>query len=165
MKKWKIHGAIIALGSIALGVGLWWWVDQRCSPPYALDGGLVVGRRVYSMGVDDADEPPATAPQLDGWPVLETLPMSADLAREVREVLYSHSTYMAVDSTCFEPGMAVSFGTGADQVDVVICVRCDRAVFYRAGQSEGRRLTIEGGKRLVSIYERLFKRPAHALDG
>jgi hypothetical protein len=148
--------AVVFLLAVALGAWGWYRVDRWCSPPFPIDADPVVGRQVYSIA-SDLPEPPKDAPQLDGFPIIgKPVAIPADLARELREVLKSRSTYMYVDSMCFEPGMAVSFGSGADRVDVVICLLCDRAVFYRGGVSSGRRLTDEGKQRLKSIYDRMF---------
>jgi hypothetical protein len=164
MKKRKLGVVLLVILLLATGAIGWGWyqVDQWCSPPFPISGDPVLGWRVYSMGSDD-HQPPADAPQLDDWPVTGgPVVVRADLAKELREVLQSHSTYMIAPGDCFEPGMAVTFGKGPDRVDVVICLLCDRAVFYHGGSSEARRLTVEGKQRLKSIYDRLFKPPPTA---
>ena len=59
--------------------------------------------------------------------------------------------------------MAVSFGEGADHIDVVICLLCDRAVFYSGNKQLGRCISDQGNKRLSSVYRRLFGKSAPTL--
>ena len=56
--------------------------------------------------------------------------------------------------------MAVSFGEGPGHVDVVICLLCNRMVFYRGDEEIGRLISDQGKKRLSSIYQRIFKTPS-----
>jgi hypothetical protein len=79
-----------------------------------------------------------------------------DIAGQIRQILNSRSTYDVVQSDCFEPGLAISFGDGDSRVDVVICLLCNRAVFYARGSEVSRKISDEGNKRLTVIYRRLF---------
>jgi len=137
----------------------WQHFARRLTLPFALIGEPVIGRRIYSPAGDDP-QPPANAPRLHDWPVIGD-PVAAvpELAADLRDILSSPSTYTIQDSQCFEPGMAVSFGDGANRVDVLICLLCNRAVFYSGDDQVGRCISEEGNKRLTSIYRRLFNIP------
>jgi hypothetical protein len=139
-----------------LSVFVWHHFSPRRSLPFALSGEPVIGRRIYSP-FSGAASPPANAPRLHDFPIIgEPIPFTPALAAELREILNSPSTYTIYDSECFEPGMAASFGDGANRIDVLICLLCNRAVFYSGNSHVGRCISDEGHKRLSSIYERLF---------
>jgi hypothetical protein len=59
--------------------------------------------------------------------------------------------------------MAISFGDGANRVDVLICLLCDRAQFYTGDKVQGRCLSDEGHKRLSIMYQRIFGEPVPRL--
>jgi hypothetical protein len=82
------------------------------------------------------------------------------LSPEVRRILEAPSTYSYSSSECFEPGMALSFGNGPDRVDVLICLLCNRVVFYQADHQVVRHLSEEGNRRLTQIYKKLFANEA-----
>jgi hypothetical protein len=146
--------AIIAVAATLAGV-----VRHRKSLPFPLIGEPVVGRHVYSFGSSDAP-PPESSPRLREWQVIgQPVAVPPDVAAEIRQILSSPSTYLASQSDCFLPGMAISFGDGDSRVDVVICLLCNRAVFYRGDSQIPRRISDEGNRRLTSVYQRLFGSP------
>lgn len=147
--------SLVILGLVGFA---WYEIDLHCSPPYSIDKDPAIARRVWAPLDSDFPEPPKDAPQLDGWPVTgDPVPLSRDMARELREILNSHSTYVTPDlSDCFEPGMAVSFGDGPERVDVVICLTCEQVEFFCNGARGWRRLSPAGAQRLKAIYQRMF---------
>ena len=131
-------------------------IRSRLVAPFPLTGDPVVVRHIYSMGGDDPF-PPENSPRLRDWPVIgEPVRVTPEVAAEIRQILNSRSTYDVGQPACFEPGMAISFGDGGGRVDVVICLLCHRAVFYRGDSQVARKISDEGNKRLTSIYRRLF---------
>ena len=159
MKRRIIWGGAIAI-CLCTAVAGWGWhrLSQRRSLPFPLSDEPVVGRRLYSLGSSSGPPPPDSAPRLHDWPVMgDSVPVPPDIAAALREVLSSPSTYTIYDSQCFEPGLAVSFGAGSNRVDVLICLLCNRAMFYRGDMQVGRCLSDEGKRRLSSIYDRLFQ--------
>ena len=134
-----------------LGTYAWDATGRRWSLPFALDADPVLATPIDGMAWN------ATDPQIRGWmkggqPV--TVP--ADIASDLRKVLADSSTYKLVDTQCFVPHIAFSFGQGPGRVDVVVCLFCDRVYFYRGDQSVGHSLTHEGHNRLMAIYRRIF---------
>jgi hypothetical protein len=168
MTKREIRVTLVAaavVGTLAIALSAWGWhhLRQRLTLPFPIDAEPVVARRVYS-GADDSIAPPENAPRLHDWPVIgDPVPVPPDVAAELRDILSSSSTYLIQQSDCFEPGMAVSFGQGPNRVDVIICLLCNRAVFYRGDQSVVRKISDLGNKRLMGIYERVFKKPVPQL--
>jgi hypothetical protein len=163
VRKILVFGTIFVV-ILAIAGGLaWQHFSQRRTLPFALIGEPVVGRRIYSMG-SSATMPRKDAPLLHDYPVIgDPVSVSPDLAAELHGVLSSPSTYTFSDNQCFEPGMAVSFGDGAHRVDVLICLLCNRAVFFSGDNRVGRCISDEGNKRLSSIYTRLFGLPPEQL--
>ena len=150
---------LLLAASVILIAFVWHRLSLRRTLPFPLTSEPVVARRIYSFGGYDI-EPPASAPRLDGYPVIgDPVIVPPDAAAQVRQILSSPSTFDFRDSSCFEPGMAISFGEDQDRVDVIICLLCDRMVFYRGNSQVGRTISGEGHNRLTSIYQRLFPSP------
>jgi len=154
-----ILGATLVFIAV-LGGFAWHYLAQRRSLPFPLIGEPVIGRRIDSMA-SNVPQPPDDAPKMYEWPVIgDAVMVAPDVAAELREILSSPSTYTFQDSDCFEPGMAVSFGDGTNRVDVLICLLCNKAIFYRGERRVGRHISEQGNKRLRSIYQRIFGAPA-----
>ena len=150
---------IVSLCTASVGWG-WYHLSQRRHLPFPINAEPIVSQRIYNEFLN-VDRPPDGTPELHHWKVLgDALPVPSDVAAQVRNILASPSTYTMHDSQCFEPGMAFSFGEGSNRVDVLICLLCNRAVFYRGAEEVGHCLSDDGNKRLSAIYERLFKMPA-----
>ncbi len=163
-RKTLAAAAVLCIIATVLSGVAWHYLAQRRSLPFALTGEPVVGRRISSHFASTLTPPPDDAPRLRDWPVIgEPAAVAPDVAAELREILGSPSTYTFFDSDCFEPGMAVSFGEGAYRVDVLICLLCDRAVFYRGDRQVGRHISDQGKMRLTAIYQRLFGTPVPQL--
>jgi len=155
--------AILCVLTFALGVWGWRYFGQRRSLPFPLGGEPVVARHLYSMASGEIP-PPADAPQFHGWRVFaDPIAVPPDVAAELRNILSTPSSFTFSDSQCFEPGMAFSFGQGADHVDVLICLLCNRAVFFRGDAQVGRCISEEGNKRLTAVYQTLFHKPPPSL--
>jgi hypothetical protein len=129
-------------------------------PPFPIDGSPVAANLLCDIGEHDPSLPDVPFHQefrLKGKPV----PVPDDVARELRDVLNSRSTYKSNWSQCFVPGLTISFGSGTKHVDALICLWCDRIQFYdSANHMEARLISKEGNKKLSAIYERIFKKPA-----
>lgn len=148
--------AAIVIAASIVGAVIWRELAERRRLPFPLIGEPVVGRLIYSPA-GDLPEPPLTAPRLHDWRVVGALvAVAPDVAAELRDILGTPSSYTINNSQCFEPGMAVSFGDGPHRVDVLICLLCNRAVFYSGDSQVGRCISDEGNKRLSAIYLRIF---------
>jgi hypothetical protein len=94
------------------------------------------------------------------WDAVESkVILDAELRDEIESALDSQFTYGLFPAMCFEPGFAFTFGQGDDRVDVVVCVSCSQAYFYRGKEKKGTILSIYGGKRLQKLAERAIGHP------
>jgi hypothetical protein len=85
-------------------------------------------------------------------------PVSKDVVASVVAALNAHSTYSRFwpPDLCFNPGLAFRLGDGPDQVEVQICLDCDRVLFVHGDQSQMADLSLIGHWKLDRIYHRLF---------
>ncbi len=167
MNKRAIAAAVLVfmtLGSLGLIIAFSYLryqdeLEEGRKLPFPLNAEPVVGFRLYSVpGVGTS--PKENAPELHGWKMVgDGIPISNELASAARTILSSPSTYTGHDQRCFEPGMAITFGQGANQIDVLICLFCDRVVFYKGDEQVGHVLTKEGHEKLKTIYEQVFREP------
>jgi hypothetical protein len=153
------HPVLILLGilvaiAIVTGIAALWRLDREAHRlPFLIDSNPVIGNRVHS--VVSTTKPSLRRLrdfELDGDEVV----VAPNVAAEVRQILAAPSTYNYSISDCFEPGMALSFGDGPDRVDVVICLLCNRVVFYQRDQQVVRHLSDQGNLRLAQIYKKVF---------
>jgi hypothetical protein len=145
---------MLAAISIATGIEAMWRQDKEAHRlPFLLDRDPVIGNMVHSVASTTQPSPRRLRDfTLDGDEVL----VAPDVSAEMRQILAASSTYQFSISDCFEPGMALSFGSGPDRVDVVICLLCNRVVFYQGDQKVVRHLSDQGNLRLAQIYKKLF---------
>ncbi len=142
----------------ALSGSLWFHLSQRRALPFTLAGDPVIARRILPL--ISAVDGPEDAPQLHNFTIIgDPVSVAPNVATNLREILNTPSTYTFSDSTCFEPAMAVSFGDGASRVDVLICLYCDRAVFYSGNSQVGHQVSAEGHRRLGPLYQQIFGVP------
>jgi hypothetical protein len=121
--------------------------------PFALDGHPVIANIVHSIdSTTRASSRTLRQFDLDG----DEISIAPDAAALARQILADSSSYQYSISECFEPGMSLSFGAGRDQVDVIICLLCDRVVFYQGNQQIPRHLSEQGHERLVQLYQKIF---------
>jgi hypothetical protein len=146
-------GILVSI-AIFTGIAAVWRQDREARHlPFLIDSDPVIGNKVHS--VTSTTKPSGRRLQdfeLDGDEVI----VAPDVSREVRQILAAPSTYRYSISDCFEPGMALSFGNGPNRVDVVICLLCNRVIFYQADQQVVRHLSDQGNRRLAEIYKKLF---------
>lgn len=100
----------------------------------------------------DAD--PKT-PQMHGYAILEEKKLSAVERDEIAAILAKESTYADVGAKCFDPGMALRFRVGTEQIDVVICLECHWAYWY-GKEDPALALSAEGRKELGEFYKKFF---------
>jgi hypothetical protein len=157
-----VHSHRILTTALVCALGVWSaWHLFTDAAPYALDAEHVticrLGRRPLVFGAQDDPS------LLHGYPVRETIQApSGPVRRKIAALLHAQSTYSRVPISymCFEPGMAVRFGEGKNQVDVLICTDCDHAYFYDGDQAATLELSAIGSWRLESFYHQVFGWPA-----
>jgi hypothetical protein len=127
---------------------------ESYSLPFSLDANPVIAHRLAQVGMraSPPDTPPLHDFNLEGDPV----PVPPDVAAQLRKILGSHATYKFNVGQCFVPGMAITFGEGADHIDVLICLYCDSVQYYQGDHMVHRSLSHEGKQRLWEMYRRIF---------
>jgi hypothetical protein len=156
-KIWRrvliVLGVLVA-ATVSIGLmAIWQQNAEAHRLPFLLNAEPVIANKVHS--IVSTTKPSARLLrdfQLEGNEVTVTPEVSA----EVRQILADTSTYHFSISKCFEPGLALSFGDGPDRVDVLICLLCNRVVFYRGDEEVARHLSDQGNLRLARIYKKLF---------
>lgn len=141
---------LIALSFAIAAATIWYFFTNAA--PFQLDASQLAA---YRINPDNRQR--GGGSEFHHWEVLETRPAVPQAARqELIRVLQSHSTYGLEAYKCFDPGMAFSFGGGTNRVDVLICLHCRRARFYRGDGVVYKVLSDSGVERLVKIYHDLF---------
>lgn len=99
------------------------------------------------------------------WPVLERQRVSdAGLAQELAAAVASRSNFGGSPAACFWPGFGIAVGEGDEQLDAVICLKCNQFYRYAPGESEARLvLNDQGAKELLRLYQKAFPQEAEAL--
>jgi len=147
---------------ILLAIFIAWDLFSDASP-FPLDSSHVVA---YRLGRREFGEHGLIVPAhaFLGWPIEQTVDLTDPAtASALVHALSARSTYGLLDTLCFEPGMALQFGRGSNEVDVLICLDCDHAQFIHADQSPMLNLNPLGTWRLKRLYDRIFG-PALAGD-
>ena len=89
-----------------------------------------------------------------GYPVLDKKPYKDE--PELRALLTDPKSYGKLPAACFDPGMGFLIKGEKVEVDLVICLDCQRVVAYR-GETDHRWVLSDGGNdRLRKIYDAMI---------
>jgi hypothetical protein len=132
---------------------------------YRLDGEYYDRMESHATS-DDRPEPPANS--FRTWPILESkLIADPQLARELRQAVYERSNFSAGGGAdCFWPGLGIEIGEGDEQVDAVICLKCDWLHLYAAGKKLERiPLSASGKQEFMRLYAEAFPEQSEGAGG
>lgn len=94
-------------------------------------------------------------PQMHGYAILEEKELTAKDRDELVAILTREATHSDTGAKCFDPGMAARFSSGAETIEVVICLRCHWAYWY-GKESPVLALSSAGTKELAVFYEKFY---------
>ncbi len=101
------------------------------------------------------------APNIEGFKIVQSAPLTADETQAIKSMLTTSETYYLTEDMkqcLFLPKMGMQFITKKDTVNVLVSFKCDLARFYN-----GRRKTTldsdDGRDRLIAFFERKFNTP------
>lgn len=79
-------------------------------------------------------------------------------AAHIRHVLSAQDSYGSRDDAmrCFNPRLGFTMGSGTEALDVLICIECLWAYFFRADTPTTKALSPSGRDRLISLQVDLF---------
>lgn len=86
--------------------------------------------------------------------ILDQKPVAdAKVVESLRSILADPKVYGEDTWGCFSPGMGFRFKAGAQESDLVICLKCCRIVMTRGGESRYWELSEEGSAQLLRVYD------------
>jgi hypothetical protein len=133
-----IVAVVFVVGAAATAWYLWW----PGRSPFVLPDGPVVAFALDG-NYEHQNEP---LPLMRRWPVLERRQLDDATAKLVRDAVSDDANLHGDTGVkCFDPGLGFRFGRAGDEVEVLICLHCKNAYFYRG---TGRDLA--GGKKAVT---------------
>jgi hypothetical protein len=160
MKKTAV--ILIAAIFLAVFVGIFFGNHTFETAPYWLSASPMIAYRITGNETDIRyfrDDPKT----IHGYAIIQQQVISdSQLQQDVKDILNSRLIYGTDNDRCFEPGIAIHFGNGDNQVDALICLTCRHIYFFRGDQVTYRNMNSTGVARIKNIYPRLF--PGHSAD-
>ena len=95
---------------------------------------------------------------LYSWKVIATKEIrSKGLSDSIRNILTQSATYGNEHFKCFLPGMAFSLVEGDNSIEILICLKCRNAHYYKDGSSHSFcQLSAVGVDQLARLYQEIF---------
>lgn len=124
--------------------------------------GSIVAHKVNgfqkSMGI--SSEPG----ELRGAKIMNSKPLTEEQAARVRSIFTTETSFGDKGTRCFFPGLGFTIGTGPETVEILICLQCMWAYFFRGEETMREPLSASGHEKLAEIYVELFpgNNPAYA---
>lgn len=88
--------------------------------------------------------------------IRETKPLTEAQQAHIRDILHDPATFGGEGMRCFIPGLGFTIGTGPETVEVLLCLRCYHAYFFRAETHWHECLSKLGYDQLLKFYTELF---------
>jgi hypothetical protein len=119
-----------------------------------LPAGPVVGYRLD--GHYDFRSQVSQAGRLRSAGILESRPLTEEQSTRLRALLTAVDSFGGEGMRCFIPGLGFTVGDGSEVVEVVVCLRCYWAYFFRSDVRMVEPLSEGGHRRLGELYVELF---------
>jgi hypothetical protein len=119
-----------------------------------LASGLLVAHRLnghydFRGGVSQSGE-------LRSARILETKPLTEEQSARLRAILTATASFGGMGMRCFIPGIGFTVGSGMDAVEILVCLQCYWAYFFRGETRMVEALSETGHRQLAEIYVELF---------
>lgn len=123
-------------------------------PAHLLPQAPILAHRLN--GGYDFNNPVSSPGKLRSSAILETIPLTEAQDSRIREILNDPATFGGEVIRCFIPGLGFTIGTGPETVEVLICLKCAWAYFFRGETRQVENLSDAGYSLLLEFYTELF---------
>ncbi len=93
---------------------------------------------------------------LRGYRISSNLPLSEEQARRIRTILTTPESFGGDGARCFAPGLGFSMGSDAERLEILVCLSCYWALFFRGDTEMTEALSEAGHHQLKEFYAELF---------
>jgi hypothetical protein len=123
----------------------------------SFDGVLPSGPLVaHRLNGNYESEVPSQQGELRSARILESKPLTDEQSTRLRAILAGKASFGGEGMRCFTPGVGFTIGSGAEAVEVLVCLRCYWAYFFRGEKRMMEALSKAGHRQLAEIYVELF---------
>src|SRR5947209_2984114 len=84
--------------------------------------------------------------------ILETEPLNEGQSTRLRAILTAKTSFGGEGMRCFIPGVGFTVGNGADTIEILVCLKCYWAYFFRGETKMVEALSEAGQRQLAEIY-------------
>jgi len=113
--------------------------------------------RAYRLdGVYDFKGESSKSGQLRSARILEDKQLTLTQDARVRSVFTEVASFGGEGARCFIPGLGFTIGEGAEKVEILVCLKCYWAYFFRGDTQTVEALSDLGYRQLYEIYVDLF---------
>ena len=119
---------------------------------------ILKAKKIRFCEVESFQSEEKAAPNVEGFKIVQSAPLTADEMASIKTIMTSTSTYYLTEDMkqcLFLPKMGIQFIDKKDTVNVLVSFKCDLARFY-----DGRKKTTldsdDGRARLMAFFERKF---------
>jgi hypothetical protein len=88
--------------------------------------------------------------------ILDSKQLSDEQGTRIRTLLVSKGSYGGEGARCFIPGFGFTIGSGADAMEILICLQCHWIYFFRGETQMVEALSDRGRRLLTEVYAELF---------
>ncbi len=140
----------LTVAAILISIG--WYFNRNHAAPFRLRGSPFTAYRVDGMhGILGESQ------IVNGWPVLAVRDdVPSGVISEIAAILNDPSSYGDRHASCFNPRLAFTWGTGDDQIQVVVCAECHKVSFKCGARTVTKGLSDSAAHRFNLIREKLF---------
>jgi|SRR5215468_6502064 len=88
--------------------------------------------------------------------ILDTKPLTDEQSTRLRATFAAAASFGGDGMRCFIPGVGFTVGAGAEAIEILVCLRCYWAYFFRGETRMVEALSEAGHRQFAEIYVELF---------
>lgn len=88
--------------------------------------------------------------------ILESRPLTDEQNARLRGALTAKASFGGEGMRCFMPGVGFTVGSGGEAIEILVCLRCYWAYFFRGESRMVEALSEAGHRQFAEIYVELF---------
>ncbi|MBC8105068.1 MAG: hypothetical protein H7Z14_00635 [Anaerolineae bacterium] len=146
---------ILALG-VAVVAAMAVYASRSSHAPLSLPPGNVTAHQISPYWHFD---PVPDDRMFYQWPILDSATANPSLDASIRATFRNPAVFDpdASSKSCFDPRLALRFGSGPQMLDLAICLHCDNMQIYKSGKAvDFRNLSREGHREIEKLTYQIF---------